>query len=831
MTKDLGVTGQPVFPANVSEFPRPTRPLSTLPPQPTPLLGRDAEVAAVQARLADPGLRLLTLTGPGGTGKTRLAVAAAAGMVDYFAEGVVFVDLAPVRDAGRAPAAIAQAMDASRTVAGSDLAALIAATQRQQVLLVLDNFEQVLAAAVDIGELVAACPGVTVLVTSRAPLRVRWEQEYPVAPLALPGPHLTADLAALSATPAVALFLERTRAVRPDFTLTSDNAREVAAICTHLDGLPLAIELAAARMRILPPRALRARLSDGPGAAALQLLSGGARDLPERQRSLRDTIAWSYDLLPQREQTLFRRLAVFAGGWTAAAAEAVCGGTSGDRETDLPAGAVMDGLASLVEHSLMVQQEGPGGEPRFGMLETIHQFSREQLVASGEEQALHRRHALYLLHYAQTGGRALAGSQQSEWVQRLEADHHNLRSALAWALAAGEAELALQFCAALSRFWYVRGHYREGRVWSDRALTAAPHASPAIRAAVFEGAGSLADMQHDAVEARRLLDASVELWRTVGNGRRLAAALAMRGMLARHGNDPATARASCQEALTIRLEPSHRFGHRLALSVLGFIAEGEGDHATARRLLKESLQVARESTSPLEIALQLNNLGIVALRHGDDGEATGFYLEALRLSWDIAASEIIAGSLEGFAGVAAARRQPRRAAQLLGAAMALREEISGPPIAQFEEEYQRIVPRLREALGEVAYADATAAGAAVPLADIVALALADYDVTSDLPASVAGDDPHTPPVRAAGGTPPRATRWPVPPTALTERQLEYLRLLARGHTNREIAGALVVSEIAVERMLDRLYDKIHVRNRSEAIRYALDHDLDPPHAR
>jgi non-specific serine/threonine protein kinase len=383
--------------------------------------------------------------------------------------------------------------------------------------------------------------------------------------------------------------------------------------------------------------------------------------------------------------------------------------------------------------------------------------------------------------------------------------------------------VALRICAALSRFWYVKGHYREGREWSARALAVAPHAPPAIRAAVLEGAGSLADMQHDAVEASTQLDASVQLWRTVGDNRRLAAALAMQGMLARHGGDPVAARAACDEALTIPVEPPHRFGHRLALSVLGFIAEGEGDRSRARQFLEESLRVARLNASPMEIALQLNNLGVVALRDRRDGEAAGYYREALRLAWEIGAAEIIAGSLEGLAGVAAARHRPRRAAELFGAAAALRQEIGGPPVAQFEEEFHRVVPLVREVLGDDDFQAAAAHGAAIPLAEVVAAAQADIDVADTPPADM-------PPMFTAVDTTQRATR-PTLPVKLTPRQIAYLRLLASGATNRAIAAEMVVSEAAVEQMLVRLYEKLHIRNRSEMIRFAYAHglfDLDTP---
>jgi predicted ATPase/DNA-binding CsgD family transcriptional regulator len=817
--KGSGVTSQPSLPANVSVLRSPisTRNHQTLPAQPTPLLGRDAEVAALRARLGDASTRILTLTGPGGIGKTRLALAAIAGLVDHFPQGAVFVDLVPVRDATRVPAAIAQALDVRPHGTGSDLAAVVAAVQEQQVLLLLDNFEQVVAAAGDVAELVAACPGVKVLVTSRAPLLVRWEQEFPVAPLALPDFRLGDDLDALAASPAVALFVQRALGVRPDFALTHGNARDVAAICARLQGMPLPIELAAARVRILPPRALLTRLESGAGGSALQLLSGGARDLPERQRSLRDTIAWSHDLLSPMDQLLFRRLAVFTGGCTVAAAEAICAGFLLTGGPDLPADMVLDGLASLVEKSLVVQHDDAGSEPRFSMLETVHEFSQEQLAAGREAEAIRRRHAHHFLQYAESGQRERRGSQQAAWLQCLEADHHNLRAALAWTLAAGEGALAVRFCAALAVFWRVKGYFREGRDWNAQALAAAPQAPVADRAAAIEGAGTLAYVQRDLVEARRLMDAGVELWRTVGDGPRLAFALAYRGMLARDSGDPVTARASCTESLTIPIARSHGSGHRLALSVLGFIVEAEGDGAAARRLQEESLAVARE-ISPMDTALQLTNAGVVALHAGEVDTAAGYYREGLQLSRDIAAPEVIACCLEGFAGVTASGGRPQRAAALLGAATALRAVIGSPPIARFEEERRRIVSLVEETLGEESFAAARAAGAATPLTEMITLALAGDN----------GDVAGVPPPVGVSGSTRRGETPAMPPHRLTARQVDYLRLLARGLTNKAIAAELVVSEPGVETMLVRLYEKIQVSNRAEAIRFAYAHGLHEP---
>lgn len=817
------MSSEPVHIAKVARLHPGFRGPHNLPAQPTPFLGRTREVADLHGRLRDPQVRLLTLTGPGGTGKSRLAIEAAASAVDAFPDGVFFVDLVPVREATLVPEAITSVLHAREAGHTSPLATLVEAVHDRQLLLVLDNFEQVLPAAPGIAELVATCPHVTVLITSRAPLRVRWEHEVPVAPLDVPGPQLGGDLATFAHSPAVALFVQRAQAVRPGFALDADNADDVASICTRVRGMPLAIELAAARVRILSPRALLARLTQSGASPTLDLLSGGPSDLPGRQRSLRDTIAWSYDLLSPVEQRLFRRLTVFAGGWTLDAAEAVCGAPLDDNTVSARAGPgdigpldVLDALVSLVEKSLLVRVNGIDGEPRFTMLEAMQEFGHERLASSDEEMALRHAHASHHLAFARANARRLTGPAQSQAVQQLEQEHHNLRAALEWSLTGGEAEVALRICAALTMFWYIRGHYREGREWCSRALSAAPEAVPAPRAAVLHGAASLADIQHDRAEARSLIEESVATWRIAGSGRGLASSLSLLGMLARHEGERELARRSCTEALVIYETAPDPWGERLALGVLGWLAEDEGDHATAQQLLEASLEKAREGRSSTDIALQLNNLGIVALRRGRHGVSEAHHLAALTLTREVNAYEPMACALEGLAAVAAASGDHRRAAWLEGAATALRSAISSPRIAQFEEEHRRLVPELHASLGEDAFAKIASEGAAAPLDDVLLAALETVDRSEPRGGRRPASDQHRDGPRSPGLV------------HLTPRQVEYLRLLAQGCTNRAIARALVVSETAVEQMLVRLYVRIGVRNRAEAIRYTYEHDLVDP---
>jgi non-specific serine/threonine protein kinase len=732
----------------------------------------------------------------------------------------VFVDLVPVRQPSLVSDAIIHVLEGRTRGHVSPPVSLVEAVHDQRLLLVLDNFEQVLTAAPSIAELVATCPHVTVLITSRAALRLRWEHEFPVDPLDLPGPRFAGDLAGLARNPAAALFVQRAQAVRPGFALDADNAQDIASICLRVQGMPLAIELAAARVRIMSPRELFERLMQTGASPTLDLLSGGMGDLPERQRSLRDTIAWSYDLLSPSEQVVFRRLSIFGGGWTLDAAEAVCGvsldGTGVDAATGsggIAARDVLDALLSLAEKSLLVQLSGTDGEPRFTMQEAMQEFGHERLAACDEYTALRQAHAVHHLAFVRSTARGLTGPGQSFAVHRLEQEHHNLRTALEWSLTDGDSEVALRLCASLTTFWYIRGHYREGREWCARALAAAPDGSPKARAAVLHGAASLADIQHDHAEARSLIEQSVAAWRAAGSGRGLAGSLSLLGMLARHEGDRELASGSCTEALDIYETSPDPWGERLALGVLGWLAEDDGDHELAQQLLEASLDKAREGRSPTDIALQLNNLGIVALRCGDVAASRARHREALELTRDVDAREPMACALEGLGAVAEREGDPRRAAWLSGAATALRVAISSPRIAQFAQEHDRLSLLLGTALGEDLVAAIADEGAAAPLEDVLAAALS-IDETAD-----AGQ--RQPPGTGQRGDAPLA----ITGVDLTVRQVEYLRLLAEGYTNRAIAGALVVSETAVEQMLVRLYVKIGARNRAEAIRYTYEQGL------
>ena len=478
-------------------FPRAELPISA-----DPLVGRESEVATVTALCRDPSARLVTLTGPGGVGKTRLALQVAADLRTEFGSGVAFVPLAAIRDSALVLPAVAQALGVREIPGRPPDDALAVALRGRRMLLVLDNFEQVVSAAPAVGRLLAACPELRILATSRVPLRLSSEQRYLVPPLATPdsAPDQAAD--ALADNPALRLFVRRARQVRPDLTLTPEITAAAASICRRLDGLPLAIELAAARIVVLPPPALLARLE-----RALPVLSGGARDQPERLRTMREAIAWSYELLPSAAQALFRQLAVFAGGFTLEAATAV---SQAEDDTEV---ALFDGVAGLVEASLLRSEVGLGGEPRFSMLETIREYGVERLAASSEEQLTQERHAAWVLTFAEGAEPELFRADQQSWWRRLEAERPNIRAALDWFEQTGDAERALRLAGALTTFNYMLGHFEEGQEWLRRALAVPGETSSTSRAWAIIGLGSLAWFRGDNDTARMLAGQSLAIAR------------------------------------------------------------------------------------------------------------------------------------------------------------------------------------------------------------------------------------------------------------------------------------------------------------------------------
>ena len=814
---------------------------SLLPTPPTALLGRVDEVATIGALLMRDDVRVLTLAGPGGIGKTRLALHMAAEMRNVFADRVVFVSLGALTDPSLVVATIAQALGVPEIIE-QPLLVCLRETMREPYLVLLDTMEHLLVATPDIAALLAVAPALKLLVTSRAPLRIAGEQVLPIQPLTLPDPAAL-SFSALMQVPSVELFVQRARAVRPDFQLTTANAATVAAICERLEGLPLAIELAAARVRLLSSSMLLLRLQH-----RLQLLTGGARDLPDRQQTLRNTIDWSYELLQPDEQILLARCAIFAGGWTLEAAEAVCpvgsrqSAVGSEGNNSLPT--VLDGIAALVDHSLIQRLDGLDEEARFSLLDTIREYALERLTASGEAAALAERHSGYYLAVAEAAERVQAGPDQALWMHRLLSDVDNLRAALAWLRDQRAASAMVRLVAALGRFWEAHDYLSEGRDWIAVALTlpGVEKVPLAMRAQTLVAAGTLARHQGDYRVASEYYAVSLTLAEEVCDCSIQADAHAGLGDVAFRQGDYALARPHFAQSLAIaqRLVDQHRIVD--AQNGLGRVVWAQGDLGEAVTLHASALATAREIAYAQGIAWALNASGEIARAQSDGARAVACFAESaasFRTAGDRAANVLahqnlafvllaqnalrgaerhfrealafwrnggarhgIAICLIGLAGVAHANHQSERAARLLGAANTLIDITNTRLESSDRADYDRIVAAVKQELGARVFADATAVGRVSELDELF------QDEQPNLTA--------TPIARPVPGSLPSF------PADLTAREVDALRLVAAGLTNAQIAQQLVISPLTVNVHLRSIYSKLGVHTRAAATRFAVE---------
>jgi predicted ATPase/DNA-binding CsgD family transcriptional regulator len=863
----------------------------TLPAPLTPLIGRQQEVATVCALLRRAQVRLLVLTGPGGIGKTRMALQIATDLRQDFSAGVCFVSLEPLRDPALVAPTIANALGLRETARKSVVDQLKGSLSSQHLLLLLDNFEQVAPAAPLLTDLLAACPKLKVLVSSRTRLHVRGEHKYEVPPLALPDPKQLPDSGALSQYAAVALFLQCTWALEPTFQVTGTSTRAIAEICLRLEGVPLAIELAAARIKQLPPQALLAQLEH-----RLPVLTSGPQDAPARQQTLRNTLAWSYDLLNSWEQQLLRHLSVFVGGCTLQAAEAVCRALGDGVGTGLAS--VFDGVASLIDKSLLYQTEREGEEPRFGMLEMTREYGQEMLAMCEETEAARQAHAVYYLALVEQAAQAWEGPQHAVWLGRLERDYDNLRAAMQWSLEQEEdrnrLEVAFRFGGALRSFWQVRGFFREGRTFLERVLARSEGSLPSWRAKALNDAVLLAVSQGDHEWGEALCQENLVRCRELGEDSAVARALYLLGWLALLKGKLAAAHARLSESLALFRKMGDKggslvslfwmgvvlitqgeytraralFEYTLAMQrelankrgiawslfqlagvfflsqsdlttvrpllaeagalfreigdtwgiaecswLLGWLALQQGDAVTAHTRLSQSLTLFSELGNRRGIARSLSHLGDVAAVQHDWVRARMLYEESLTQAQEVSDKFQIASCLEGVAGITAAGGASLAhvlwAAQLWGAAEALRETMGAPLPPVERATYEERVAAARGSIGKRIFSAYWAQGRTMTPEQALAAQgkAAMPSQRSTEPALISSKS-------AAANL-----------AGLTAREVEVLRWVALGLTDAQVAEQLVISPRTVTSHLSSIYNKLGVTSRAAATRFAVDHQL------
>jgi predicted ATPase/DNA-binding CsgD family transcriptional regulator len=739
-----------------------------------PLLGREAELAELRLLLSQDRVRFLTVTGPGGIGKTRLAQALISDEVWSAGRSVHFVDLSVVDDPALVPISIAQALHLQESGSETIVAMLRNVVAQTVALLVLDSFERVTGAAAFIADLLSAGPGLSFLVTSREPLHIRAERVFPLGPLPVPSPDL-ADLGAIVSTPAVALFEDRGRARQPDFSITELNAAAVTEICRRLDGLPLAIELAAAQIGVLTPNTILARLE-----AREPFVLGGAPDLPTRHRTLGAAVGWSYDLLSPVEQHVFRRCGIFSGSFEFAAVAALID------EALTPPRDLLGVLAQLVDKNLMQLADPTSDVPRFRQLETIRAFALDALANAGEFLEAHRRHAGYFADLAEQAEKQLVGPAMASTLDQIEREYDNCRAALSWSLESGELVVGLRLAGALHRFWMLRGHLGEARQWLERALPRSADVSDEVRAKALNAAGVLAGMQADNETAEAYFRESFRLWESVGDPVRMAAAMGNLGLAAQNRQDVDVAMGCFHKAEELYTVGGDRRGIAVSMGSRAHLFRQEGQTHQAVELFHEVLALFREVGDPRGIANSLANLGHAVVALGRPERSLEYFREALELRRELGNTLGIAECLEGFAAAAAARRQSRRAARLLGAAAALRES-TGAPLPSIDRKQQdAVLRRVHQQLQPEVFIREEGLGRLLNVDQAIQFALM-FNV------------------------PDQAART----GRLSERERQVAELVARGLTNRQIGDTLLLSRRTVGTHLEHIFSKLGVQTRAE----------------
>jgi predicted ATPase/DNA-binding CsgD family transcriptional regulator len=785
--------------SSVVAFPRSTqeRSLNNLPLELSSFVGREPEIAEVKRLLLEDKNRLLTLTGTGGCGKTRLALAVASDLVQQFEDGVWLVELASLSDSGLVAQAVASTLGVREAQDRSLIQTLSKHLESRKMLLVLDNCEHLLEGCAALAyALLRACPNLRILATSREGLGIAGERAWLVPSLSLPDSQNLPHFEELARYEALQLFGERAAAVASAFELTERNAPAVAGLCQRLDGIPLAVELAAARVRVLSVEQIASRLDD-----CFSLLTGGSRTALPRHRTLRATIEWSHDLLSEKEKVLFRRLSVFTGGFTVESTEKVCAGEGIEPEE------VLDLLAQLVDKSLVLvaeqQQGGAEEEARYRLLETVRQYGVERLEESGEAELVQEQHAQYYLRLAEEAEPELR--EQGAWLERLGTEHANLRAALGWALGAqdgeepaeGRAKLGLRLAAALAqgRFWNAYGP-SEGRRWLERGLARSGASPLAVRAKALSQAGFLAIWQGDYQRSAALLEEGMALFKQLGDKAGVATSLFHLGNMALHGADHERASALRREAEALRPELADRQAIGLLLYFLGMAALSEGDHDRTVALAEEGLALNRELGDLRGMAMCLTLLGISALDRDDPERAAALYEDDLRVLRGLKDKTGTAYGLRGMAGVASLRGDATRAARLWGAAEALGEAIGLPlsPLDRSHPDYARLLAAARSQLDEAAWEAARAEGKAMTPEQAI-----EYALTS----------------------PSLPTPQPKNTSELSPREVEVLTLVAEGLTDAQVAQRLYLSPRTVGQHLRSSYQKLGASSRTAAVQEAV----------